>query len=100
MIKSHTWETGIQWVLYKCFKEAVGPKGIASGGSPSLAGEFFCMCSLSLQSSIPLHDKIKHQNVRFAGMKKRRDSISCKICTSKVQNRNALLSFLLKNYRI
>lgn len=28
------------------------------------------MCSLRLRSSIPLHDKIKHQNVRFAGTKK------------------------------
>jgi hypothetical protein len=40
MIKSHTWETRAQWVLYKCFKEAVGPKGIASGGSPVYLGSF------------------------------------------------------------
>ncbi len=28
-------------MLYKCLNEAVGPQGIASGGSPVLSGEFF-----------------------------------------------------------
>ena len=40
MIKSHTWEIRVQWVLYKCLKEAVGPKGIASEGSPDYLGSF------------------------------------------------------------
>ena len=72
MIKSHTWETRAQWVLYKCFKEAVGPKGIASGGSPVYLGSF---------SFGKIYDNKKMKVIRkLAGCVPVKRKVSCLFC--------------------